>query len=211
MTINNGDEFVVFTKLQGIPIQAALEDGSCEKVFTTNEALEDVRIASIIEKSSKNLEETLKIASREAPKLGFLFAYYLWMRGSGSAMKNPSTFERYVHFLESPGLSYATRYTLLSLMHHPVSANPDLQSSYTNRISLAMFRILSLQNEDRIKDILVDTYLPILLGMQGDHQVKSPADIFKGHPAEKSRAEEFLAAYKGPKDVKPLLEWIRKP
>lgn len=211
VTVEPGHDFVVFSKASGGSVVAALNDSGAEKVFAAEKALEDVRLAAQIEKESRNLEETLRLAAAEAPKLDFLFADFLWARGSDNALKNPADYAHYIQFLESSGLTYGLRYTLLSSIDSPVTANPDLDPGYANRLGLAMFRILALQNETEIKENILDVYLPNLLAMESHPIAKTPTDIFKNHASEKAKAEEFLAHYKGSVNVQPLLDWIRKP
>ncbi|MDB5048343.1 MAG: hypothetical protein JWO30_1414 [Fibrobacteres bacterium] len=206
-----GKEFIVFSKVQGASVLAALADSGCDKILPAEDALADVRLAATIEKGSNNLEQTLRMASAEAPKLSDQFANYLWQRASENCLKNPAAYERMMQFLESPGLTYGMQYTLLGKISSSVEGNPGLPAGYANRLGLALFRMLSHPGEGETKENLIDIFLPNLLGLAGSATPKSASDIFKGHAAEKTKAEDFLAAYKGPKDAKPLLEWIRKP
>ncbi len=205
-----GAEFVVFTRGRGMTLRDALSEGNCDHIFSAKDALEDVKLAADIEKNSQNLEETLRLAAGEAPKLDFQFAEYLWERAGANCLKNPAAYERLIHFLESPGLTYGMRSTLIGRLSSSVEGNAFLPSGYGNRLALAFFRMLALPADSELPAQLLDTHLPNLVGMHGG-PAKPASEIFADHSADKTRAQEFLEHYRGTADAKPLLAWIRKP
>ena len=208
VSLDPGTELVAFSRCDGTEAAHVLNDPSCERLCPPREALADVRLALKAEAGNPTLPELLAMAKPVAGALNDIFAEYLWVREGQAAPKEKTGFEPLMEFLESPGLGGLARAALLDAVNADLVVSSTASPWHTQRLAVAMFRLLALPQAASLHDEILQPRLPNLLGLSGGGTKRSADEVFHDFPADRARALQALKAYKGEAKTADLLKWL---
>jgi hypothetical protein len=205
--LDPGVEMVAFCRGQGALAAELLTEPACERLLPAAGALADVRLAREIESGRPTLSEAVDRAVRAEASLHDVFIEYLWARWENEALREPQSFELVMRLLETPGLGYIARATLLNLVLGDVLSG-KASAPLANRLAVALFRLIEVKEAASLHDNIIGTFLPNLLALHADMASKKAADVFKEYPNERAKTEETLRSYQGEVSTTELLEWL---
>ena len=209
--IDPGTELLAFSRgANDASLENLLTEGVCEQLLPSEGCLADVKL--ILRAESKHLEPPalLALASQKPGQIGYMFTEYLWTRLAEPAMADFTTFELLMQFLELPELALITSWSLLQNIFTEVAYSASLPPEFTNRLVVAMFRMVEGSHEFSVTDNLIQVFLPTLLGLTGGLPAKSASDVFRSLPDERSKTEQVLESYAGNASTTSLLDWLRQ-
>ncbi len=80
---------------------------------------------------------------------------------------------------------------------------------YIERLAISLFHILEMPEAKKYHNNIVGTYLPNLLNVTNKDALPA-SKIFQDFPNWKVKAQQILAAYKGPESTEPLIKWLKR-
>ncbi len=202
-----GTSLVVFAQTPELRAERVLVEPACTQVMPAEPVLAGLRIAAQAEAGDLPLPRTLALAVPEAAHLDPVFADFLWGKYGDAAMASQSEFDSLEDFTERPGLDVRTRQALLKDGYDLVGLYGDSTPERARRLALAMFHVLLMDEAADLRDNLIGTYLPNLLGITSELPHQEASKVFQGHAAERSALEAFLHRQTDA-DATPLLTWI---
>lgn len=205
--VEPGARFVVLSVTSSESAPEILRDPAALLVLPADEALTDVELAATAESRSLDVGATVALATPAAPRLGALFAEYLWARFGAAALAEEKKLEPIAALLEQPALGRGARVTLVSTLVSAITSPEPPPPRQSARLAVALFRLLGMPEAAPLHDNLVGTYLPTLLDLAEPH-ARRAADVFHDHPGELARARAAAHAYKGSEPAAPLIGWL---
>ena len=202
-----GTALVVFAGTRELRAETVLVEPACTQVMPAEPVLAGLRIAAQAEAGDLPLSRALALAAPEAAHLDPIFADFLWGKYGGAAMASQSEFDSLEDFAERPGMDVRTRQALLKDGYDLVGLHGDSTPERARRLALAMFRVLLMDEAADLRENLIGTYLPNLLGITSDLPHQEASKVFQGHEAERKTVEAFLRRQTDA-DATPLLTWI---
>jgi hypothetical protein len=203
-----GDHLVVFTSSMSGSAAEALDERSCLQVSASEDAAIDVRLADRIETEGLPLQSIVPLALRGADKLHVMFVHYLRARFAELHLEEKENLNAVLELVAGPGFATQVRATLLDAVESYISTSRATTPWHVHRLAAAMLGLLSMPEASDMRENLINTDLPSLLGLVGGRQKSTANAVFEGLPKERAAAARALNAYRGPADPKPLLEWI---
>jgi hypothetical protein len=192
-----GARFVVFadadTKV------ARLEDVTADAAsigVMGPEVIDEIRLAN--ETDASGYAEVIERARRQASTLHGLFADYVIARAD---VKRDA--DALATLIEDERLGQEARATLV------IDAGDWSRSNAAahDRIARALFANLTIEAAVALRDNLIGTWIPDVIGDGEDR--RTPAQVFRGHGREREAARRALRAYRGASDAKALINWLR--
>ena len=202
-----GTRLVIFSNSERDDPGSLLPEPACLGVARASDALEGVRLALRAEGQPLRLEELLAAANTAAASLDIIFVQYLETRLSEPAMAEKKTFGVLLELLENRALLRAPRAALLSAILAAVSMDPVYSARHLERLALALFRLASATTDADLRENILTTLLPNLLGLSGGLELTA-AGVFQDNPPERDRARSALRQAAATLDVTRLLAWI---
>jgi hypothetical protein len=204
-SVEPGTLLVAFCRSEGDRTAELLVEPACELLMPAEDALADARLAMRAETGRLDVETLLAEAREVAASLGHLFVEYLWEVHGDAFLWNPKAFESLMQLLEHPDLALIARATLLSQVSSRFLAGT---ANHANRVrlALAMFRLLEVDKAALLRDNILGTFLPNLLGLSsGAAQVKAD-EVFLDLPDERQRMETLVRELQP--SAEALIQWL---
>ena len=202
-----GTSLVAFAVTTEQRAETVLVEPACTQVMPAQPVLAGLRIAARAEAGDLPLSRVLALAVPEAARLDTVFADFLWGKYGGAAMASQSEFDSLEDLAERPGIDVRTRQALLKDGYDLVGLSGDSTPERAQRLALAMFRVLLMDEAADLRENLIGTYLPNLLGITSDLPHQEASKVFLRHEAERHGLEAFLHRQTDA-DAAPLLTWI---
>jgi hypothetical protein len=202
-----GAEFVVFSSSYRSGADEVLAEQACLRVEHAETVLPGLRIVADAESGQLDLRQALALAARHTSELDPTFAEFLWARYGPGAIGSRPDFDVLVDFAERPELAIATRQALLKGAYDFVGLHGDAMPRRAQRLALAMFRTLLMPEAADLRENLVGTYLPNLLGITSEMPPQPANAVFEGHEATRKAAESLLRQ-QAFDDSGPLVAWL---
>lgn len=203
--VEPGTRLVAFCRSEGDRTAELLVEPACELLMPAESALADARLAMRAETERLDVEALLAEAREVAASLRHLFVEYLWEAHGGAFLWNPKAFESLMQLLEHPDLALIARATLVSQLTTRFLAGPA-EPANRARLALAMFRLLEIDQAAPLRDNILETFLPNLLGLPGGAAQITVDEVFRNHPDERRRAESLV------RELQPaaqaLIQWF---
>lgn len=203
VALDVGAQLVAFSRTASDDAAVILNEPAGERIMRAAQALADVHL--VAQTADLELRAVTATARPRAATLGFLFAEYLWARYGPSAMARRDDFELLAAVLEEPALDRIARTTLLTAMLTSVDAAEA--GPQTDRLVIALFRLLALSEAKDLHDNLVETYLPNLIGLTGT-PTRLAVQVFHDRAADRTAARAALLGYRGHASPAVLLAWL---
>jgi hypothetical protein len=202
-----GASLVVFAQSKDARVERLLVEPACTQVGPAEPVLTGLRIAAQAEAGNLPLARTLALAARETARLDPTFADFVWGKYGGPAMGSPA-FDLLAEFAERKGLDARTRQALLSGASDAVGFYGDSTPARAQRLALAMCRVLLMDEAADLRENLIGTFLPNLLGITSALPRQPASAVFKGHDVERRALSDFLNRHGTGADAKPLQTWL---
>lgn len=203
--VEPGTRLVAFCRSESDKTAELLVEPACELLMPAESALADARLAMRAETERLDVEALLAEAREVAASLGHLFVEYLWEVHGGAFLWNPKDFESLMQLLEHPDLALIARATLVSQLTTRFLAGPA-EPANRARLALAMFRLLEIDQAAPLRDNILETFLPNLLGLPGGAPQVKADEVFRGLPEERQRAESLLRELQP--TAQALIQWL---
>jgi hypothetical protein len=204
-SVEPGTRLVAFCRSEGDRTAELLVEPACELLMPAEDALTDSRLAMRAETGEMDLAKLLDEARGAAGSLGHLFIEYLWEVHGGAFLRDPKAFESLMQLLEHPDLALVARSTLLSQVSARFLAG-TAEPANRARLALAMFRLLEVDKAAALRDNMLGTFLPNLLGLHGGEAQVTADEVFRGHPEERQRAEALVRELQP--QAEALIRWL---
>ena len=203
-----GTTLVVFAQSDDARIDRLLGAPACTQVMPAQPVLIGLRIAAQAEAGNLPLARTLALAIPETSLLDPAFAEFLWGKYGGAAMASQPEFDLLADFAERKGLDATTRQTLLKGGYDLVRLSGDSTPGRAQRLALAMCRVLLLGEAADLRENLIGTYLPNLLGITSTLPRQPASAVFQGHEVERNALIGLLNRHGTGADAIPLQIWL---
>jgi hypothetical protein len=204
-SVEPGMRLVAFCRSEGDRTAELLVEPACELLMPAENALVDARLAMRAETERLDVAALLAEAREVAASLGHLFVEYLWEAHGGAFLWDAKAFESLMQLLENPDLALIARATLVSQLTTRFLAGPAAPANRA-RLALAMFRLLEIGQAAPLRDNILETFLPNLLGLPGGAAQVTVDEVFRDHPDERRRAESLV------RELQPaaqaLIQWL---
>jgi len=188
-----GARFVIFTVAGEPPF----------KVEAAETAVPDLRRAQRAGVPELSLGETIAASLGELQNWAYLFAQYLEARLPESFYQRFDDFEVYLQSVEDPRLSAMARRMLIAAAYTKLMLYDPAPPTFINRLLETTALVLEAPYGASLREAVLETYLPNLLGITGGLERKRAADVLGAFPAARGRIEGFLA------NVPSVLAWLR--
>lgn len=180
-------------------------------VYKLAEVETDLRLAQEIAADKPALDQALKIARQDFPKLGYLYYSFLIETYQDAVLKDFRAFESVLELMEDPALSRTNLYTMMSQLETMLTmrdGDPAL-NRHANRMIVSYFRLLARSDASDSENLL-GTTLPNSVGLEGGMTKRSAAEVFKDYPQDRAAAKKLLEASPHKKRAKVLLQWLAR-
>jgi hypothetical protein len=184
-----GSNFGLFSVSTSKDAPETFSEPFCQNVESTVTALRDVRLAMRAGTPEVSIGDLIVRCNEEAPSWGFLFARYLDARMHESFFGGYSDFGVLMQIVEDSRLSPVATRMLLSAAYTNLMLYDPAPPSFIQRLLVATQRVLQTEGGAPLKESILETYLPNLLGITGGLSHKTPAEILGGH---RENFEKFL-------------------
>lgn len=207
MTVAPGARFVVLA-IAGVRDAAEiLRDPLCLQVLPAADALVDLHVAAAVEDRARGAADACALAAPHAPRLGALFAEFLWARHAAAAVADERSFAPFADLLGLPTLGAAARGALVARLTTDLTNPEPPPSRQRARFAAVLLRLIAMPEAAALHDNIVGTYLPTTLGLGRTDELRA-AEVFHDDPTTRSRAMQALGAYSGGESTAPLSAWI---
>lgn len=203
-----GTELVIFSHSGDPHVEHLLSEPSCLRVTPAEPILPGLRIAVRTEAEHLPLDRTLALAAPETARLDPTFAEFLWDRFGDATMTAQPDFDLLAAFAERKGLDASTRDALLTGAYNLIKLHHNVPPALSQRLALAMCRVLLMPEAADLHGNLIGTYLPNLLGVASRLPPQHASAVFKGHESERDALAAFLHQHHTGADAKPLRAWL---
>jgi hypothetical protein len=139
-------------------------------------------------------------ARPRAASLGGLFADYVLAR-----RHDRRDADALAALVELPALAREARTTFVMSVESWSAGDP----ATVDRMALALFRLLRLDEAAPLRDNLIGTWIPSLVGITSGEAPRSAAQVFRGRAGERRLTRAALDAYRGTESTAALLTWLR--
>jgi len=205
----SGEQYLVFANSRSTNAGVILQETSTLEVLEAEQALIDVELALDSERGHWTLSQAVAHARDRSGSLGPLFAQYLATRLARLPSTNVVEFDAVMAFVEAPALSSRFRQVLLSEVYANSLMNDPVPDKFAARLAVASFHILARPDAGPLREDLISTLLPNLVGLKGGARKQTAADVFRDFPADREKAEQILTADTAPAAAY-LLHWLRQ-
>jgi hypothetical protein len=189
-----GDRFVVFW-IGREPI----------RVVPSTAAAEDVRRAARAGVPELSIGATILASAAELEQWGFLFAQYLEARLPECFFDDYGSFDIYVGIVEDPRLSQAVRNVLMSAAYTKMMLYDPAPPVFVARLLAATARVLPTPQGANLREAVLSTYLPNLLGLNGGIEAPSGTDVL----AAAGPTRDVIQTYLDGLASAPIAGWVR--
>jgi hypothetical protein len=200
-----GAEFLIFSISGSNDAVEVLAEPSCFSVEPAPASLPDIRLALRSGTPAISLGMLVERCASESALWGHLFSQYLDARLPEVFYDRYQDFETFLSALEAPAISPVATRMLLPAAYAKLMLYDPAPPEFIGRLLLTTLRVLPGPHGSVLKDSVLGTYLPNLLGVRGGLERKEPSELFRASPVDRQRIEGFLTAF----NAQPLLEWIR--
>ena len=139
-------------------------------------------------------------ASREA--LGPLFGEYVLSRLDEILYSDAGQFDSLLSWLETDRVPADFRLQMMSAIYPRVISDDPAPPAFWSRLAVSGFRIVSMPDAGALRESMLSTYLPNLLGLNDGISRKTPQQVFAHFPQDRARAHTAVS-------VSPLLnQWF---
>jgi len=177
-----GARFVIF----GIPLESPV------RVELAATAVPDLLRAQRAGSPELSISATLAASASELEDWGYLFAQYLEARLPETFFRQFSDFETFLKTIEAPQLSAVARRIMLAAAYTKLMLFDPAPPLFINRLLATTARVLDAPYGVDLREGVLETYLPNLLGITGGLERKSAHDILAPLPAEREVIERFV-------------------
>jgi hypothetical protein len=202
-----GTALVVFANSDDLRAERILTEPACTRVVPAEPVLAGLRIAAKAEAGDLPLDRALALAVPDIARLDPTFADFLWGKYGEGAVASQSDFDLLADFAERKGFEVRTRQALLMGGYNLVKLYGDATPGRAQRLALAMCRVVLMPDAADLRENLIGTYLPNLLGIASGLPPQTASMVFKGHEAERDALKAFLHRH-GTDAATPLLKWV---
>jgi hypothetical protein len=206
--LHAGDQYVVFCESASSRATVVLLESSTLRVAAADEVLADVELALTSE--SFSLPNALRRLQNRRSSVGPLFGEYISARLDEVMFQHADDFDRVMSFLEAPGLPERFRGLVVGNVYSKLLAADPVPLGFASRLAVASFRIVALPDAANLRENLLQTYLPNLVGLEGGARSKSADEVFAAYPRDRDDAEQTLEKYQGDAAASSLLAWLRR-
>ena len=206
-TIAAGQEWIVFSRLASTVSADAL--AACTQLAPPETAV-DIRIADHIETHGLALPAIVKLVTPGADRIHVTLAHYLRARFGDLRLEDKDNLDAMLNLVATPSLTTPVRVTLVDAIESYLSSSPAVTAWHIHRLAVAMFALLAVPQALDLREDLIETDLPNLLGLTGGAKKQTAREVFSQWPEERPLAVHALESYAGPADPKPLLAWIKE-
>jgi len=175
-SIEPGTRYVLFSK-SDLAKSDRVEDAG---------ALPQVELALEADTQKWPLGELGAKASKEA--LGPISGEYVLGRLGEVLYSDAAQFDALLSWLESPETPTNFRLQLASGIFPKVISADPVPQPFSSRLAVAGFRMAALPNAGPLRESILSTYLPNLLGLNGGISRKTPEQVFGAFPGEREKA-----------------------
>src|SRR3954469_8654293 len=175
------------------------------KVEPAETAVPDLRRAQRAGLPELSFGATIAASQNELADWGYLFAQYLEARLPETFYQQFGDFETCLRTVEDPRLSARARRMLMSATYTKLMLYDPAPPTFINRLLETTAVVLEAPYGAALRDAVLDTYVPNLLGITGGLERKRAADVLGAFPAARGRIEGFFARANAPS----VLAWLR--
>jgi hypothetical protein len=113
-----------------------------------------------------------------------------------------------IELLALPALDGRARGTLLQELS-ALAASHAGKTQFIVELARALFDLLGIKEAGALRERVVESYLPNLLGLQGGMPRRPAEAVFHDAPDRRTAAQTQIAAFSGPA-AKKLSDWLRE-
>jgi len=188
-----GDLFVIFS-IAGTPI----------RVEPMSSAVPDVMRVLRVGAPELSIGATVAVSEGDLENWGFLFAQYLEARLPEVFDDSPGDFQSFLKAVEDQRLPVVVRSILLSAAYTKMMLYDPAPPAFIAELLATTARLLAAPEGAPLREPVLETYLPNLLGITGGLERKQPEDIFGALPAKRATIERFLSGL----NIARISEWL---
>jgi hypothetical protein len=203
-----GTALVVFAESDEVRVERILSEPACTRVVPAEPVLSGLRIAGQAEAGDLPLGRTLALAALDTDRLDSTFAEFLWDKYGDGAVASQGDFNLLADFAERKGFDAGTRQALLKGGYDLVGLYGDATPERAQRLALAMFRVLQMPEAADLRENLINTYIPNLLGITSGLPHQAASRVFRDHETDRNSVKSFLQGHKSDGDTAELLTWL---
>lgn len=202
-------EYLVFSRSASTDPDEVFADDATLLVAEPNAAV-DVETALEFEDHRWPLRDLNAHAGPAARQLGPMFASYLGERFPDSVKHGIREWDGILSFIERRDLNPAFRVPAAEAAFDAVLLFSPAPRDIVRRTVFMAFNLLASADDPASQASLLDTYLPNLLGMEGQEVKRTATQVFANKATERRMAEKALAQSPPSAGRERLLRWLRR-
>ncbi|MES2163575.1 MAG: hypothetical protein V4476_20650 [Pseudomonadota bacterium] len=192
--LHEGAALIVFCSGPDGAWRRLLEEPCCRRVLPFEVAFADVALASEDGMPPLPLPLLLKRTMLRHDQYGPLFALYVAARFLELHRYDDDERAAILHALENPALPDVARRILYEELHVSLLLADPAPAALIRMLIESTLRVLDLPGSDVLRDHVLHTYLPNLLGIVGGAVPKSAHELFADDGAGRERTAAFFDA-----------------
>ena len=206
-----GTRMIAFSVSADNSAAILLTDPACQRLALAEDSLDEVRLSLEAEREEFTSAALMQRAEPLLAHLGDLFSTYLWARYGSEVMANTENLEAFLAFLRQPELAQVARVTLLNEVYSYLVAIRTSAPEQAGSLARTLFLLLDIPEVGRIRDNIVDVFLPNLLGLSPGMTVLPAEYVFGAQAGEKDAARQYLQAIGRQSSTAALMGWLDTP
>lgn len=210
-------------KLPGVWSQVAMIEGERHFLFLLAASLEepylflvtpqaiaepDLALAELSGCPQIRLGELLQKAAPNTAQFGALFDEYVASRLKETFFAYPADYHLYFRIMESAIAPMQLRWIWLREAIAGLALHDPAPAVFVARTVFGCLQLAVDGGED-LRNAILKTYLPNLLGLQGGMQYKAAGDVFEGLPNVRQQSRNLLTENPALPDRERLLQWLQ--
>ncbi len=201
-----GARFVTFSATAGADLAAALSDPACLAVEPSEVALADARRALVPLPDTASIGALLQVHAPSRRDFGALFAGYVVDRVIETFFDDRDGFEQVLVTAGDAQLPPQVALILLRGIGDALLRHEPAPDRYVAGYVMTAALVAARPDNAALRAILLQNYLPGLLGLTGGVALRSAAAVFAADPPARDALRDLLAQC--PQVAAALLSWV---
>jgi hypothetical protein len=161
-----GSELVAFCDDATTDLAGQLTEEHCDQLVPARTVLDDLHLALGLQARHLTTAALLAEAGRRRAEGGPLFARWIWVTLRDALVASPARFEELMRIAEDPATRTDTQETYLRAAYEDATMTMDHTREQRARLARAMFRAALDPANEPLRDPLLATFIPNLVGAE---------------------------------------------
>ena len=208
-TISEGAQFVLFSIAGSNDPAQVLSEPQCFRCETAEEAMPDIGRASLEDTPGLTLAKLVIRSATERASFKSLFARYVAWRLREVVMANSlEDFDSILAVAESPETNDVFRRILVTEAYDLLMMLDPAPNTMLARLIWGSIRLIATENGEPMRELVLQTLLPNLIGLEGGLVRKHAPDVFAGADVQRREVEEILSARQEFPGRDQIIQWL---